>query len=67
MNNESGIMNNELGSGNPSISLRKNNVSEIMNYDFIIMYLNRLSDFLFTLTKWMNKQSNYEETLWKGS
>lgn len=30
----------------------------------VIVYLNRLSDFLFTLTRWLNKQAGESETRW---
>lgn len=30
----------------------------------IITYLNRLSDFLFALARWVNKKENYPEKLW---
>lgn len=30
----------------------------------IITYLNRLSDFLFALARWVNKREGYEEKLW---
>jgi cob(I)alamin adenosyltransferase len=32
----------------------------------VITYLNRLSDFLFTLSRWVNLQAGQEETIWKG-
>jgi cob(I)alamin adenosyltransferase len=28
------------------------------------VYLNRLSDFLFTLARWLNKQAGESETKW---
>lgn len=31
-----------------------------------VIYLNRLSDFLFTLAKWINKQHGIEEVAWKS-
>ncbi len=30
----------------------------------VIVYLNRLSDFLFTLARWLNKQAGESETKW---
>lgn len=31
---------------------------------YLISYLNRLSDFLFTLARWLNKQAGESETKW---
>lgn len=33
--------------------------------EFIKQYLNRLSDLLFVLGRWLNKQGNIEENIWK--
>ena len=33
----------------------------------IIMYLNRLSDFLFILARFVNRQENVIETVWEGT
>lgn len=35
--------------------------------NFIIKYLNRLSDLLFVLARFINKQANAEELVWSGS
>ena len=32
--------------------------------DYVIVYLNRLSDFLFTLARWINQQAGEDETQW---
>lgn len=32
----------------------------------VIQYLNRLSDFLFTLARWLNHEAGVMETPWKG-
>lgn len=32
----------------------------------IITYLNRLSDFLFTLARWVNQKEGYEEKIWSS-
>jgi cob(I)alamin adenosyltransferase len=33
--------------------------------EFVVPYLNRLSDALFTLARWCNKQAGMKETYWK--
>ena len=33
--------------------------------EFVVPYLNRLSDALFTLARWSNKQAGIDETYWK--
>lgn len=43
--------------------------SEIMmkqdNYQNGLKYLNRLSDYLFTLARWVNSQSGFSDIIWK--
>ncbi len=43
--------------------------SEIFNtenhYQHVLIYLNRLSDLLFTLSRWVNFTMNHPETIWK--
>ena len=34
--------------------------------NFVLMYINRLSDFLFTLARYINLKLNHEEKVWKG-
>lgn len=34
--------------------------------DFVLMYINRLSDFLFTLARYINFKLGYEEKIWKN-
>ncbi|MBC7742352.1 MAG: cob(I)yrinic acid a,c-diamide adenosyltransferase [Bdellovibrionaceae bacterium] len=45
--------------------------SEIMakenHYQNVLIYLNRLSDLLFTWARWVNYKSNVAETIWKKS
>jgi cob(I)alamin adenosyltransferase len=31
-----------------------------------IRFVNRLSDYLFTLARWANKKGGFEETIWEG-
>lgn len=39
--------------------------SELMNIDVeLLQYLNRLSDYLFVLSRWIVKEFNVEEVLW---
>jgi cob(I)alamin adenosyltransferase len=33
--------------------------------EFVIPYLNRLGDALFTLARWSNKRAGAKETYWK--
>lgn len=35
--------------------------------DHVLIYLNRLSDWLFTLSRWENKQAGQSETKWSAS
>ena len=32
----------------------------------VVIYLNRLSDYLFTAARWINRKTRKPETLWKG-
>lgn len=32
----------------------------------VVVYLNRLSDYLFTAARWINRKTRKPETLWKG-
>jgi cob(I)alamin adenosyltransferase len=47
------------------VALRKNKKNVSVRYDDIIMYLNRLSDFLFMLARSENTQSGKNEIIWK--
>ncbi|MEK9166082.1 MAG: hypothetical protein AAB525_04480 [Patescibacteria group bacterium] len=40
------------------------NVKSNPNVKDVIMYLNRLSDFLFVLARWANYQTGSEEIKW---
>ncbi len=48
------------------------NIMRFMNQEIrfmnktILMYLNRLSDALFVMGRWVNKQQKIEEEIWKG-
>jgi len=33
-------------------------------YNLVLKYLNRLSDHLFTLSRWLNHQNNFQEKIW---
>ena len=34
-------------------------------YAYVLKYLNRLSDYLFTLARWVNFQNGFKEEAWK--
>lgn len=38
--------------------------TKISEYELVVKYLNRLSDYFFTLSRWINYQNNKKETLW---
>ncbi|MBY0452508.1 MAG: ATP:cob(I)alamin adenosyltransferase, partial [Bdellovibrionaceae bacterium] len=35
------------------------------HYDLVLIYLNRLSDLLFTWARWANMKTAANETIWK--
>lgn len=39
---------------------------KIEKQDFVLMYINRLSDFLFCLARYINFKLDYDETTWKN-
>ena len=38
---------------------------DTMQFDLILMYLNRLSDYLFVLSRYLGKQLDAKEIAWK--
>lgn len=41
-------------------------ILDLKETDFILMYVNRLSDFFFILARFINKEENAVETVWDG-